>query len=197
MKIKVSIFILIITFLTFIITSEINSKKNKTLTTSAAPSVVSPIETEATNSMASPDGTKTLTIEKKDNFYTIFVSSNSDGKKVQIFRKEKINSSQLEIPYNTWSPDNIYFFLKERNSSVDDYLVFQSSGELFFNNLPYLLIQEPFKINTPNFTIEEVTGWAAPNLIIVNTKQNDSDSKVSFWYEVPSQAFIQLGTYFK
>lgn len=197
MKIKVSIFILIITFLTFIFTFEINSKKSKTTKTFAAPPVVTPIEMMSTSAMDSPDGTKTLTLEKKDNFYTIFVTSNSDGKKVQIFRKEKINSSQLEIPYNTWSPDNIYFFLVEKNAAVDNYLVFQSSGELFFNNLPYLLIQEPFKINAPNFTIEEVTGWAAPNLIIINTKQKDSDNKVSFWYEVPSQAFIQLGTYFK
>lgn len=197
MKIKVSIFILIITFLTFFITSELNNKKNRTLKTSAAPPVITPVETLTTNSMDSPDGSKTLTIEKKENFYTIFVTSNSDGKKVQIFRKEKINSSQLEIPYNTWSPDNIYFFLVEKNAVVDNYLVFQSSGELFFNNLPYLLIQEPFKINAPNFTIEEVTGWAAPYLIIINAKQNDSGNKVSFWFEVPSQALIQLGTYFK
>lgn len=197
MKIKISIFILVLTLLTFFITSELNNKKNRTLKTSAAPPVITPTETTTTNSMDSPDGSKTLTIEKKDNFYTIFVTSNSDGKKVQIFRKEKINSSQLEIPYNTWSPDNIYFFLKEKNASVDDYLVFQSSGELFSNNLPYLLIQEPFKINAPNFTLEEVTGWAAPNLIIVNAEQNDSANKVSFWFEVPSQALIQLGTYFK
>lgn len=197
MKIKISIFILVLTLLTFFIASELNKNKNRTFKTSAAPPVITPIETESTNSMASPDGTKTLTIEKKDNFYTIFVSSNSDGKKVQIFRKQKINSSQLEIPYNTWSPDNIYFFLKEKNASVDDYLVFQSSGELFSNNLPYLLIQEPFKINAPNFTLEEVTGWAAPNLIIVNAEQNDSGNKVSLWFEVPSQALIQLGTYFK
>jgi len=147
--------------------------------------------------MDSPDGTRILTIEKKDNFYTIFVTSNLDDKKVQIFKKEKINSSQLEIPYNTWSPDNVYFFLKEKNAAIDNYLVFQSSGEIFLNNLSYLSIQEPFKLNAPDYTIEEVTGWAAPNLIVVNTKQNDFDNKSSFWYEVPSQAFIQLGTYFK
>lgn len=197
MKIKISIFILILTLLTFFTTAELNNKKNKTLTTSAAPPVITPIETESTNSMNSPDGTKTLTIEKRNNFYTIFVTSNSDNKKVQIFKKEKINSSQLEIPYNTWSPDNFYFFLKEKNAAVDNYLVFQSSGELFLNNLSYLSIQEPFKLSAPSFTIEEVTGWAAPNLIIVNAKQSDSSNKASFWFEVPSQSLIQLGTYFK
>lgn len=197
MKIKVSIFILIITLLTFIITSEINSKKNKTLTASAAPPVTTPIETETINSMDSPDGTMTLTIEKKDNFYTIFVTSNSDHKKIQIYKKEKINSSQLEIPYNAWSPDNFYFFLKEKNAAVDNYLVFQSSGELFLNNLYYLSIPESFLLNAPSFKIKDVTGWAAPNLIIVNAEQNDSGDKTSFWFEVPSQSFIQLGTYFK
>ncbi|MFA6081768.1 MAG: hypothetical protein WC741_05225 [Patescibacteria group bacterium] len=197
MKIKVSIFILIVTFLTFFITSELNNKKNKTIITSAVPPMVTPIETETTSLMDSPDGAKTLMIEKRDNFYTIFVTNNSNGNKIQVFRKEKINSSQLEIPYNTWSPDNLYFFLKEKNAVADDYLVFQSSGESFSNNLSNLSIQEPFKLKVPNYTIEEVTGWAAPNLLIVNTKQNDSNNRVSFWYEVPSQSFIQLGTYFK
>ncbi len=197
MKIKISIFIIVLTFLTFFITAGLNNKKNKTLTISAAPPVVTPIEIETTNSMDSPDGTKTLTIEKRNNFYIIFVISNEDNKKVQIFKKEKINSSQLEIPYNAWSPDNFYFYLKEKNAAVDNYLVFQSSGELFFNNLSYLTLQEPFKINIPNFTIKEATGWATPNLIIVNTEENDSGYKASFWFEVPSQSFIQLGTYFK
>ena len=197
MKIKISILILIITLLAFFVTGELNNKKSKTIKTSAASPVITPIEVETTNSMDSPDGTRILTIEKKDNFYTIFVTSNLDDKKVQIFKKEKINSSQLEIPYNTWSPDNVYFFLKEKNAAIDNYLVFQSSGEIFLNNLSYLSIQEPFKLNAPDYTIEEVTGWAAPNLIVVNTKQNDFDNKSSFWYEVPSQAFIQLGTYFK
>ncbi len=197
MKIKISILILIITLLAFFVTGELNNKKSKTIKTSAASPVITPIEVETTNSMDSPDGTRILTIEKKDNFYTIFVTSNLDDKKVQIFKKEKINSSQLEIPYNTWSPDNVYFFLKEKTAAIDNYLVFQSSGEIFLNNLSYLSIQEPFKLNAPDYTIEEVTGWAAPNLIVVNTKQNDFDNKSSFWYEVPSQAFIQLGTYFK
>ena len=193
MKLKTIFFIFIITFITLFVFILSNNKKSQTITTSAAtPPIITPIQVETVSVMDSPEGSKTLTIDG-----SLFVSSNPDGQKINIFKKEEIGALKLEIPYNTWSPDNVYIFLKLKTSPVDDYLVFQSSGDLFPNNLPYVSIQELFKINVPDYTIEDVTGWAAPNLLIVNTKANESDEKVSFWFDVPSQSFIQLGTYFK
>lgn len=191
MKVKVLFLITIIAVIT-VITLALGNKKKQTILTSAAPPVISEIQTETPNVMDSPDGNMTLTLDG-----SLIVSSKSDQQKVLIFKKEGIGSRKLEIPYNTWSPNNVYVFLKEKTSTVDDYLVFQSSGDLFPNNLPYLSVQEMFKINVPDYTIEDATGWAAPNLLIVNTKANESDQKVSFWFDVPSQSFIQLGTYFK
>lgn len=198
MKIKTIFFITIITVVAFIVMAQLNNRKSQTIMTSAAPPIITPIQLiEMSDIMDSPEGSKTLALEKKGASYSLFVSSKSDGQKVQIFKKEETGSQSLSIPYNTWSPDNVYVFLKEKTLTVDNYFVFQSSGNLFPDGLSYVSIQELFKKNAQDYSIEDVTGWAAPNLLIVNTKANNSDNKVSFWFDVPSQSFTQLGTYFK
>ncbi|MFH0772713.1 MAG: hypothetical protein V1922_00150 [bacterium] len=158
---------------------------------------ISPQETY----MDSPEGSKTLTLEKLDRegitTYLLYVTFKSDEQKQQIFKKEMPLSQSFEIPYNAWSPDTKYLFLKEKNPTLDNYLVFQSSGSPFSNDRAYLSIQELFQKKVQNYTIEDVTGWADLPLLMVNTKANDSDKKVSFWFDVPSQSFVQLGTYFK
>lgn len=192
MRNKIIFFITIITLVTIFVIAQLNNRKTQPIITSAETAVISPIQVETTSIMDSPDGNKTLTLGD-----SLSVSSKPDGQNIQIYKKEDIGSRRLEIPYNTWSPDNIYVFLKEITPIVNNYLVFKSSGNLFQNDLPYLSIQDLFKKNVPNYLIEDVTGWGAPNLLIVNAKANESDQKVSFWFDVPSQSFIQLGTYFK
>ena len=140
---------------------------------------------------------KLLHLKKKGQFQTIFTSSKADGQKTQIYKEEALGSNKLEIPYNTWSPDNVYFFLSEKTPAYNNHFVFQSTGNLFPNNLPYVSIHELFSKNTPDYLIEDVTGWGGINLVIVNAKNNADNRKVSFWFDGPSQTFIQLGTYFK
>lgn len=197
MRAKIIFFITILTIILLFVFVQKNNKKSQPIFTSAAPPVISPIPIEAINIMDSPDGSMTLTLKNKETSYSLFASSKSDGQPQLIFKKEEVNSSKLEIPYNTWSPDNIYVFLKEKTPILDNFLVFQSSGSFFSNNLSYLSIQELFKKNVPDYTIEDVTGWGGINLIVINAKNIIDDRKVSFWFDVPSQSFIQLGTYFK
>lgn len=197
MKAQIILFITLITIL-FIVIFQLNSKKSQTIITSAAPPItISPVETIISNIMDSPDGSKTLSVEKKGAYQTIFVFSKSDGQKIEIYKEETIGPDKLEIPYNTWSPDNVYFFLRDKGSTVNNYFVFQSSGGLFANNLPYISMSELFNKNMPDYLIEDVTGWGGINLIIINAKNIIDSRKVSFWFDVPSQTFIQLGTYFK
>lgn len=197
MKTKIILFITLIV-ITLLVVLQFNKKQSQTVITSAAPPiVVTPIQLETSDVMDSPDGSKTLTLEKKGQFLTIFVSSKTDNKKIQIYKEETVGQDKLEIPYNSWSPDNAYFFLKEKNPEYNNYFVFQSAGDLFPNNLPYVSIQELFNKNTPDYSIEDVTGWGGINLIVINTKNTTDNRKVSFWLDVPSQSFIQLGTYFK
>jgi len=186
----------------FFVTSQRNSKINLPLLSASLPAVITPFDKAPEEFvMDSPEGSKTLTLQKQENknstSYSLFVSLKSSEQEQQIFKKESTDSATLSIPYNTWSPSTTYVFLKEKKSTGNDYLVFQSSGSLFPNNLPYLSVQKLFKEKVPNYVIEDVTGWADLTLLIINTKLIGEDKKVSFWFDIPSQSFIPLGTYFK
>ncbi|MCR4326310.1 MAG: hypothetical protein NUV52_01495 [Candidatus Roizmanbacteria bacterium] len=154
------------------------------------------------SSMDSPEGSKTLVLQKtqddKGATYSAFVSAKSDEQIQQVLSIPALDSEIMAIPFNTWSPDNSYLFFTKKTPTVNQYLVLNSSGEWFANNTPYLSVQELFVDQVPDYSIEDVTGWAGPNLLIVNAKSvEDENTKVSFWLDVPSQSFIQLSTYFK
>jgi len=57
-------------------------------------------------------------------------------------------------------------------------------------------IKNLFLSKYPEFKIEDITGWAAVNLLLVNVKSQTGE-KISFWFDVTSQTFIRLGTYFQ
>ena len=150
--------------------------------------------------MDSPDGTITLTMEKQEleNLvkYTFYTGSQSEATRQFIFAKDEPSNQTLQIPYNTWSPDNVYLFLKEATPQTDNYYVFFSNGETFSDNSNYLNVQTLFSQNISGYTITDVTGWAAPNLLIVNARETQGENRVSFWFDVPGRSFIQLSTYF-
>ncbi len=156
----------------------------------------SPVPTVSNSEMISPEGTKLLKLEvvENNNLVTNAISiidqETNEPETVQI--KTSI-SKKLQIPFNTWSPDRFYFFMKDDT----EYYVFQSSGELFPSGGQYVTVKSLFNENLGNYTIEEVTGWADNTLLVVNTYENDSREKVSFWFDVPSKSFIQLGNYFE
>ena len=178
-----------------------SQKTPTTIIPASANEVITPTMITSENVMDSPDGSQTLTLERKENngevTYLLFTSLKSDPNKQLIYKQQIDGYKNLEIPFNTWSPDNKYLFIKEKSPTIDNYYVFQSNGSLFTNNQSYLSIQELFNKSIQNYNIEEVTGWADPLLLIVNTKSTETNDKVSFWFDVTSQSFIQLGTYFK
>ncbi|PIY68843.1 hypothetical protein COY90_03855 [Candidatus Roizmanbacteria bacterium CG_4_10_14_0_8_um_filter_39_9] len=160
-----------------------------------------PVPINGVLSMDSPDGSKTLTLESQKltetTSYTLSVLTKADGMHQLIFNSDTYFSQKFEIPFNTWSPDNQYIFLKEIRPNAVNYYVFQSSGDVFWDGASLLSVQDLFSNQVSHYFIENVTGWAAPNLLVVNAKSTEGDQRVSFWLDVPSQTFIQLGTYFK
>ena len=178
-----------------------NDKRVSAISISVTPSLEAVTQPQfQTEKMDSPDGSKTLVMEKqtgqgKSN-YSFFTMDADGDNEIEIFVKDVDYNSLLEIPYNTWSPDNAYFFLKETNRGSTDYLVFFSSGENFADGQQYLYIKNLFLSKYPEFKIEDITGWAAVNLLLVNVKSQTGE-KVSFWFDVTSQNFTRLGTYFQ
>lgn len=126
----------------------------------------------------SPDGSEnvvmkqTTTAEGKQYVFT----SNAGA----TFTTTQPKDTQVSIPFNTWSPDNEDFFIKIGN----DYTVVNSDGST-------LTIIDKFIEKYPNFVFQEATGWAAPNLIILNAVDGPS-----FWFNATTGAITQLSTKF-
>ena len=53
-----------------------------------------------------------------------------------------------------------------------------------------------FSAKYPDLKVTDVTGWASNNLLVINTDKVSGEVGPSFWFELPSQGFIQLSERF-
>lgn len=212
MKNILSVFILLIvvtvvTGIVFFVFVKQNSLVSRSVFSAPLPTITG-IPTQApsydaqVSSMDSPEGSKRLILQKtqdsKGATYSAFVSTLSDEQTQQILSMSALDAEVITIPFNTWSPDNNYLFLTKKAQSANQYLVLNSSGEWLGDAAPYLPVQELFAHQVEGYSIEDVTGWAGPTLLIVNAKSTENENnKISFWFDVPSKSFIRLSTYFK
>ncbi len=143
-----------------------------------------PISTSSID-VLSPDGKVTLTMkEKKVEAGVVHTFSVSNK---EIFSKTLPKDSSLTIPFNAFSPDNKYIFLKKTVLGKVDYFVFPFSEgtEINFSGL----FTEKFG---SELTIEDATGWGGVDLVVINTQKVSGGKGPSFWFEVPSRSFIRL-----
>src|SRR3989344_4794255 len=85
-------------------------------------------ETMETASIVSPNGKKTLILEKQknadDTTYTFYVEDSETGAKASILSKNLGPDQTMSAPDNAFSPDNRYFFVKENDAGALSYIVF-------------------------------------------------------------------------
>lgn len=153
------------------------------------------------SSQISPDGTKKVIMkatENNDKTKTYdFSTANRDGSNEQfVFTKIIDSSKNMTIPFNTWSPDNQYFFIQENTGDKKHVFIFKATGVSFSDTEKYLDVTDLFKQKNTGNNFSEATGWASESLIIVNTTKPNNTKGPSYWFEVPSQAIIQLSTEF-
>lgn len=165
----------------------------KVITPSLNP--VSKIETAA---QISPDGTKKLNMKKtsktdgtSDYVFTVTDGSGENGH--EIYTATLPTSESFSIPFNTWSPDDKYFFIQKNGTGA---LVFPAAGEPVNTDQKYLDTTEIFTDKIKTVTPKLVTGWASYALLIVNTVKEDGGTGPSYWFEVPSKTIIELSSQF-
>ncbi|GIK83751.1 MAG: hypothetical protein BroJett025_03730 [Patescibacteria group bacterium] len=166
---------------------------------SLTPTITELEEIITTTSQISPEGSMLLTLETKTGTYStkyeLFVAKEQEDK-LLISSGQFDFETTMEIPFNTWSPDNKYIFLKQTNQNSQDFLVFRSSGE-FIKDSQYINVTAAFKSAEIPYELHDVTGWAANSLLVVQTTNRQDDTKgPSYWFDVYSQKFIQLSTVF-
>lgn len=198
---------LILAYVMYQSTSQPTTQNTSLFETSKLPDLApnptsTPISKPKNSSMSqpSPEGAMMLTIKTKENSdgktaYTIFVKS-KDLVETEIYKDTLNTGSSVDIPFNTWSPNNQHFFIKVSGKNKDNYLVFKASGEKF-DEFDYINATDKYVEDEIPYNLGQITGWAAPYLLIAQTtKPENNEEGPSYWFEIPSQKYIQLYTRF-
>lgn len=161
--------------------------------------VITPAPAKPTLVVA-PDGKKTLSMKltKTDNGVVQSFSMAEKDTNIfsDVFSKTVGNGSTISIPFNTFSPDDKYFFLKETNGTAQNYFVLASSGSPIATDSQTLSVSDLFAKKVPDYELKEVTGWADPTLLVVNTDKKDGSQGPSFWFDLSTKSFILLSRRF-
>lgn len=151
----------------------------------------------------SPDGEiqvvlKTESSENSKKTYSVFVSKTQEDyqKQPPLFSQTVDLSTFYIIPLNTFSIDKKYMFLQKKEKEKTHFLVFNASGKSFTNGDPFIDVTSAFEKYSSAYALYRVTGWASETLLIIQTINKDKSFGPSYWFELPSQSFIQLSTRF-
>src|SRR6185369_13471159 len=152
-----------------------NQKDNGSQRPSYAPPVAvadSPVST----TVDSPDGKKKLTVKeekgKETKTYTFSVLDVSTNVSKVVFAKTVPTNTTLSIPFNAFSPDDKYVFLKDVSGGETTYFVPLEGETLDILNM--------FAEKHPEYKVTDVTGWGGMTLIVVNTDKKDGGQGPSF-----------------
>lgn len=146
----------------------------------------------------SPDGKNKIIMNRKDNpdgttAYSFTTSDINGDNSKEIFSKTLSTNQSMDIPYNSWSPNNKYVFLKEENSGFKNFYVFNADGTPFSNGA-YINVVPTFIAKDTGTVLADVTGWDSNTLLHVKSNENDGTRGPTFWFEIPSQAIIRLAS---
>ncbi len=202
-NISILTFILATTLVTagLVFWSSFRIKESTPLKESFASSTLEQItQSETKEDVLSPNGKMTLTVKnvrKTDIISQIFfTTTDTNETPVQIYSADSSSGRTILIPYNTFSPDNKYVFLKTGTSDKPEYLVLRTDGKNIQDDDKGVEITKLFYEKYPELIITDVTGWGGIGLIVVNADYKEGKVGPSFWFDLSNFSFIKLSTRF-
>lgn len=123
--------------------------------------------------------------------YFLFAMDANGANQRLIFQKTLAAGTSLDL-HNSWSADGTYVFVKELGPAGEKAYVLESSGVPFADGQMALDVRELFDARKTGYVFDKVTGWASGTLLILYTKTEQGAKGPSFWFELPSRAFLQL-----
>lgn len=158
--------------------------------------VASAAEPEKTLEVHSGDGKARLTgISKRQADATTNYTFQVSGEKIDsrvLFSKTLAAGGTIEVPTNSWSPDNKQLFVQENSNGTTTYLVYKSDGSKYKNGEDYLDLSGYWAKSKYKYSIKAVTGWAGNDLLELLTTKEDGSAGPSFWFVTSSRNFLQL-----
>lgn len=157
-----------------------------------APAETKKIDQPADEAWLSPDGKKTIVMKAIKNpelttTYSFSITNSATESGQLLYSKTVDSETTMSIPFNTWSPGNQYVYIQEHTATQTLSYVFRANGTLFGDGQAYLEVNNIFLSKKVAFQLREVTGWAAPTLLIINTDDTDLKTGPSYWLDVASK----------
>lgn len=153
-----------------------------------------------TTTILAPNGLMSLVINEETSKGTITdtfsVSDANGGPQKQIYSETLAEGTTITVPYNTFSPDNKYIFLRRNSPTEQGYFVLKTDGTPFKNAEKTIDFVSLFNSKYPNTPASDVTGWGGMTLIVVNVEKPGGGVDRSYWYDVASNSIIPLSTRF-
>lgn len=152
-------------------------------------------------SVHSGDGMVTLVMKvtaenNQTHTYSFFVadisSTSKDTSERLLFTKTVGPKGEMSVSQNTWSPDNKYVFLREKDENGRlNFLIFKASGETFANAEKYIDVGVLLDQRKTGYLLSNATGWVSPIFLNVTTTDENSAKKgPSYWFDVISRSFL-------
>lgn len=159
------------------------------------------IPKEETSEISSPDGKAVLIVENTElphgNTEQIFsVRHETDGETLDIYTEESDEDNYISVPFNVFSPDNKFIFLKAERLGDPEYLLFRTDGIDLKGGVKFVEITSLFSEQHPDYIITEITGWGSYSQLIINTNNTDGSKGPSWWLHASSLSFQKLNTRF-
>ncbi len=166
------------------------------------PHLTPPLATPVATPWISPDGSKTLVMKTTigadaRKTYSFSVQESPSLGEHLVYSKTLDVGDEMSIPFNSWSPNNQYFFIQEKGKDGEHILVLKASGASFPDGNIFIDVNSAYVEKKIPYAFEQVTGWAAPTLLVVNTKSPTSSAPISFWFDISKKSFIRLSTSFQ
>lgn len=130
----------------------------------------------------------------------------SDGSTQYTFRVFNMNSSEdwtlftkvvpagvtMDIPYNSWSPNNKQLFIEEKTLVGSKYYVFNADGAPYKDGLEFLDVSEYWTKANNGYDIKTITGWGGIDLLVVRAANGKPDDIHSFWFVTSTRGVMRL-----
>ena len=157
------------------------------------------IEPLTVKEVHSGDGVMSLVMTRQKQVdgssnYSFKVVLRGDKSERKILETSLTQGEEMEVPENTWSPDNKQVFLLEKGVGVTKYFVYKADGSKYKNGAEFLEVSELWEKNKNKYALVGITGWEGNDLLRVITQKENGEKGPSFWFVISSRSFIQLRT---
>lgn len=149
--------------------------------------------TEATNSEGNLKlmGTSRKSMEG-GTAYEFKIMDSQKKTELSLYQTIADKGSEMEVPFNSWSPDYKQVFVKTKSPGGENYYLFRADGEVYADGSKYIPIGDYWKEAEMKTEIKTINGWAGDDLLMVYTENDDGSGGPAYWFVTSTRKFTQV-----